>query len=127
VEAKMTVTVDVINNDALNLLRAMETIKLIHLEIPGESREPVQAEHAGLKTITAEQLKTLVGDGLKKVPQTGYRQPLDLREARMEIAWASEKPHAGKSFAKYAGCLKGSPLFEGDSVAIQRAMRNEWQ
>jgi hypothetical protein len=107
VEAKMTVTVDVINTDALNLLRAMENINLIHLEIPAESMEAVREEDAGLKTITAEQLKTLVGDGLKKVSQTGYRQPLDLREARMEIAWASGKPHTGKSFAKYAGCLKG--------------------
>jgi hypothetical protein len=33
----MTVTVDVINNDALNLLWAMEAINFIHLETPVES------------------------------------------------------------------------------------------
>jgi hypothetical protein len=83
-------------------------------------------EDTGLNIITVEQLKALVGDGLEKLSRTGYRQPLDLREAQMEIAWASGKPHDGKSFSKYAGCLKNSPLFAGDSVAIQREMRNEW-
>jgi hypothetical protein len=36
----MTVTVDVINNDALDLLRAMEAIHFIHLETPVESAIP---------------------------------------------------------------------------------------
>jgi hypothetical protein len=84
-------------------------------------------ENISLKMITAEQLKTLAENTLKKMPTREYRQPSDLREARMEIAWAAGKSHAGKSFVKYAGCLKDSPVFEGDSVMIQRNMRSEWQ
>jgi hypothetical protein len=30
------------------------------------------------------------------------------------------------SMKKYAGCLKDSLIFEGDPVAIQRKMRDEW-
>jgi hypothetical protein len=28
---------------------------------------------------------------------------------------------------KYKGCLKGSPNFGGDGMAIQRELRNEWE
>jgi len=31
-----------------------------------------------------------------------------------------------KAFADFAGALKDSKTFEGDPVAIQRAMRDEW-
>jgi hypothetical protein len=30
------------------------------------------------------------------------------------------------SLNRYAGCLADSPAFEGDAVAIQRKMRDEW-
>jgi hypothetical protein len=30
------------------------------------------------------------------------------------------------SLARYAGCLADSRIFEGDTVAIQREMRDEW-
>jgi hypothetical protein len=94
---------------------------------PAAFAAPLPEENTDLKMITAEQLKTLAGETLKKIPTREYRQPSDLREARMEIAWAAGKSHAGKSFVKYAGCLKDSPVFEGDSVMIQRNIRSEWQ
>jgi hypothetical protein len=31
-----------------------------------------------------------------------------------------------KNFDKFYGCLKGNPVFEGDSVEIVRSMREEW-
>jgi hypothetical protein len=53
--------------------------------------------------------------------------PLDLREARMHIAFAAmRQDKSGDSSRKFAGCLKGKNIFKGDPVAIQRKMRNEW-
>jgi hypothetical protein len=49
-----------------------------------------------------------------------------MREAQMMISRNSGKSHKDKSFAKYAGCLKNSSLFRGDSVTIQKEMRSEW-
>jgi hypothetical protein len=47
--------------------------------------------------------------------------PVDLREARIALAWNSGR--TDDSSRKYAGCLKGKNIFTGDPVAIQRKMR----
>ena len=80
----------------------------------------------GMEMISAEQLKTLLLGGRGIAAQGEYNAPLDLRETQQAIAWKSGKKIAAQSFAKYAGCLKDSGVFEGDSVAIQREMRREW-
>ncbi|MDR2588755.1 MAG: hypothetical protein LBC67_04945 [Spirochaetales bacterium] len=51
--------------------------------------------------------------------------PLDRREALNAIA--RNYGQKGDSSRVYAGCLKGKGIFKGDSVAIQRKMRDEWQ
>ena len=60
-------------------------------------------------------------------PQNHDNPPLDLREARIHIAFAAmRQDKSGDSSRKFAGCLKGKNIFKGDPVAIQRTMRNEW-
>jgi hypothetical protein len=57
---------------------------------------------------------------------TGY--PLDSREARINLSWNyKRKPEHPEDYScrKYAGCLKGSGIFKGDAVAIQRSMRDD--
>jgi hypothetical protein len=75
--------------------------------------------------VTAEQLKKLLVNGAQPLSKI-YNAPLDLREAQMTISRNSGNCHKDKSFTKYAGCLKNSSLFKGDSVAIQKELRCEW-
>jgi hypothetical protein len=79
----------------------------------------------GLGTVPAEQLKKLLADSAQPSDKS-YNVPLDLREAQIAISFNSGKSHKDKSFIKHAGCLKNSHLFQGDSVAIQKEMRSEW-
>ncbi|MDR3335923.1 MAG: hypothetical protein LBT16_01850, partial [Treponema sp.] len=48
-----------------------------------------------------------------------------IAEAKRKTAERLENPEKD-SMKKYAGCLKDSPVFEGDPVEIQRKMRDEW-
>lgn len=54
--------------------------------------------------------------------------PVGKAEIRLIITPAAESiPNPRKkSFADLFGCLKDSGVFEGDSVEIQREMRDEW-
>jgi hypothetical protein len=109
----------------------------VHLDLPPElagtsgkvviTAPVVPVENIGVEMITAEQLKTLFEGERLKIRAADLKRPLDLREAQQEIAWTTGKSHAGKSFEKYAGCLENTAIFEGDSVAIQKEMRSEWQ
>jgi hypothetical protein len=84
-----------------------------------------RAAKSGLGMVTVEQLKKLLVNGAQPFSET-HNAPLDLREAQMAISRNSGKSHKDMSFTKYAGCLKDSSLFKGDSAAIQKEMRSEW-
>jgi hypothetical protein len=72
------------------------------------------AEGSGLGMVTAERLKKLLANGSQSFSEN-YNAPLDLREAQLTISRNSGKSHKDMSFTKYAGCLKNSSLFKGDS------------
>jgi hypothetical protein len=48
-----------------------------------------------------------------------------IRDAKAKTAQRLADP-ANDSMLKYGGCLKDSHIFDGDSVEIQRRMRDEW-
>ncbi|MDR1317366.1 MAG: hypothetical protein LBK13_10895 [Spirochaetales bacterium] len=58
-------------------------------------------------------------------PQRSFSLEELKKEARQKTAQRLANPEMD-SMKKYAGCLKGSKVFDGDSVAIQKAMRDEW-
>jgi hypothetical protein len=97
--------------------------QIVVLFIPGTAA--VGASKSGLGMVTAEQLKKLLANGSRPFSEN-YNALLDLREAQLTISRNSGKSHKDMSFTKYAGCLKNSSLFKGDSVAIQKEMRSEW-
>jgi hypothetical protein len=86
---------------------------------------PAETERTALKAIPADQIKTLLRDD-DTVPRRYSNRAQDLREARLSIAFQYGRPHENQSYAKYAGCLKDSGVFTGDSIAIQEEMRREW-
>jgi hypothetical protein len=48
-----------------------------------------------------------------------------IAQAKRKTTERQENPEMD-SMIKYAGCLKNSPIFEGDPIEIQRRMRDEW-
>jgi hypothetical protein len=64
---------------------------------------------------------------LKSAPPAMAREVLDfvefLESRRKKAEPKGEKP---ASFDEFFGVLKGSGVFEGDPVDIQRKMRDEW-
>jgi hypothetical protein len=48
-----------------------------------------------------------------------------IRDAKVKTTQRLADP-ANDSILKYGGCLKDSHIFDGDSVEIQRRMRDEW-
>ncbi|MDR3172252.1 MAG: hypothetical protein LBU17_11640 [Treponema sp.] len=85
----------------------------------------LKKEEPKLGMITSEQLKTLIGDKAPSLPKGC--EVSDRREAFINLAWQRGKPHKEHSLFKYAGCLKDSGIFDGDSMDIQREMRREWE
>ena len=51
------------------------------------------------------------------------------KETRIILLVEEDRPERPTplTFESFAGVLKDSPSFEGDPVAIQRAMRDEWR
>jgi hypothetical protein len=82
-------------------------------------------EETPLKIIPPEQIKTLLRDDDSVYGRYSNR-PQDIRETRIAIAFRAGKSHDDQSYAKYAGCLKDSGIFSGDSVSIQKEMRRDW-
>jgi hypothetical protein len=84
-----------------------------------KKREPVM----GLEMFTPEQLKTLISDNVPALPESC--EVNDRREAFLALAWQRGKPHKEHSLFQYAGCLKDSGIFDGDSMDIQREIRRD--
>jgi hypothetical protein len=77
------------------------------------------------KSVAAPAAPAEVNPVHKSAPNNARSNPpVDLREARIVLAWNSGR--TDDSSRKYAGCLKGKNIFTGDPVAIQRKMRDEW-
>jgi hypothetical protein len=80
-------------------------------------------EEPKLGMFTTEQLKTLIGANVPDLPNSNG--VLERREALQALAWQYGKPRKEHSLFKYAGCLKESGIFDGDSMDIQREMRRK--
>jgi hypothetical protein len=72
-------------------------------------------------------------ESLKKTPQTvspgfppAYSPEEALRVSARRSAARRSNP-ALNTMGKYKGCLKGSPNFGRDGMAIQRELRSEWE
>ncbi|GMO17236.1 MAG: hypothetical protein Pg6A_03510 [Termitinemataceae bacterium] len=79
-----------------------------------------------LRLVSAETLKSLTVNKLHSKKNHELNTLLNYKEAQIAIAALSGESHEHKSFIKYAGCLKNSSLFKGDSAVIQKKMRDEW-
>jgi hypothetical protein len=70
---------------------------------------------------------------LKKMPRMvspGFPPAYSPEEALRVSAERSAARYANpalNTMGKYKGCLKGSPNFGRDGMAIQRELRNEWE
>jgi hypothetical protein len=82
-------------------------------------------EMSKLGMFTAEQLKTLIDAEVPEQPKNW--EVLERREAWLSLTWQHGKSRKEHSLFKYAGCLKDSGIFDGDSMDIQREMRREWE
>jgi hypothetical protein len=99
----MTLTIDLINSGALNLLQDMERLNLIRVN-PGEYASGVQEPplpYTPESFPTIEELKAEAAARFAEMERTGV-DPL----------------------AKFAGCLKD--VFPEDGLEYQRMMRDEW-
>jgi hypothetical protein len=70
---------------------------------------------------------------LKMTPRTGSPclppaySPEEALRVSAERSAARRANPALNTLEKYKGCLKDSPNFGGDGMAIQRELRNEWE
>jgi hypothetical protein len=65
-------------------------------------------------------------DALRRVLSRKFPTIDELKaEAARKAAERQANPQ-GDPLLRYAGCLKDSGIFEGDAVAVQRKMRDEW-
>ncbi|GHT12775.1 hypothetical protein FACS1894170_08010 [Planctomycetales bacterium] len=53
--------------------------------------------------------------------------PTGKTDVRVEFTPTVETTEKKKTIADFAGILKGSKTFEGDSVELQRRWRDEWE
>ena len=70
-----------------------------------------------------------VYEKLKTAPPEIAQEVLDFLEfleAKKKAAGAATRGGTGRSLDDFVGILKGSKIFEGDPVEIQRQMRAEW-
>ena len=70
---------------------------------------------------TAQKIYDLV----KAMPEEEVSKVLDFVKSLQQKS-NSESSKKGKPLSDYLGLLKDSPTFKGDSVEIQRQLRNEW-
>lgn len=55
--------------------------------------------------------------------------PDDIPEGKAEVLLVfapAQSPSSAQSLSRFAGCLAHSETFAGDSVDIQKNLRNEW-
>ena len=116
----MTVTVDLINDQAINLLRDMERLNLLRVKDPMEDEAPLSKHFC---VPTEEEARS-------------WREPLIKNDTRLReiLEAAAEKAKARKkdpflgSLQRWHGVLKNSKAWgkDVDVVAKIRAMRDEW-
>jgi hypothetical protein len=64
---------------------------------------------------------------VKALPEHYILEVLDFAEFIKAKAEQKEAMKPGADFSQFFGLLKDAPVFEGDPVQIQKALRDEWR
>jgi hypothetical protein len=64
---------------------------------------------------------------VKTLPEPYILEVLDFAEFIKAKAEKKEAMKPGADFSQFFGLLKDAPVFEGDPVQIQKALRDEWR